>query len=395
MKSSLLLFFCSCVALYAQYPPVLEYSNTKAEAKQHVLNRKNFTADFLQNMKAEGNQNWDFSVLKSGSGQITADYLTSTHVDFPNTIEVEFEESTTPNTVVDRKTYFSTDENGIHEIGTSFAKRAYSIMQFTGNVLDTFFLLEQQARYATPRTHIKFPCTMGSAWQSGYELDFNSQITLTAYLLNKAPFLRNTKFVQYDSVIGWGQMRVAATDGKPSIQYPTLMVARTVKIRHYYTLNGSPAPEQLLIPFGLVQNDTSASYSNIYFWRGGNQIPLARIIFNNPTFEINESTGIYTDSRDIEVDETSSVQDELSGIGSITPNPVMGSSVKVQLEKPFEGGEIALYNSLGIRLELPSFMMNGTHELTLDVQGLSSGTYSVQLRDNYGKTASSSFVVVK
>lgn len=395
MKSSLLLFFCSCIAVYAQYPPVLEYSNTKAEAKQQVMNGKSFTSDFLLNMKAEGNQNWDFSVLESGSGQITADYLASTHVDFPNTIEMEFAEQTTPTTIVYRKTYLSTDENGIHEIGTSFAKSAYSIMQFTGNVLDTFFLLEQKAKYETPRTHIKFPCTMGSAWQSGYELDFNALITITAYGLNKAPLVRSTKFVQYDTVIGWGQMRVPAQDDKPSIQYPVLMVARAVGIEHSYTLNGAAPPIQLLQAFGLVQNDTSASYSSIYFWRGGNQIPLARVTFDNLNFEMNESTGIYTDSRDIEADGSTSVSDGLASIASISPNPVMGTMVKMTLSKPFAAGEMSLFNAMGVKMELPTFFMNGTNELSLDTENLASGTYTIQLNDKSGNVSKGSFVVIR
>lgn len=351
--------------------------------------------EFLMDFKAGNDMKWDWSVLVPNGNESVVDYMESTHPDFPNMVENEYMEFTTPNTYVMRKSYFTADDNGIHEVGSSYSENAYSIMQFTGNASDSFFLPAQKITYPTKRTVMKFPCTVGSSWVSGYETDFNAALTITGYFLDKAPMVRRTKVVQYDSVIGWGQMRVPAGNGKSSIQYPVLLIARIQKIVHNYTLNGAPAPAQLLQAFQLVQNDSSSSWSSLFFWRGGNQIPLARMNFDNTELEANGNTTLYTDSREIQVDETSGINDQLNESVNITPNPVSGSNVKLTLSSPFTGGEIALYNALGVRVELPSFFMNGVNELTINTNTLSNGTYTVMLRDENGINSKGTFVVVK
>lgn len=351
--------------------------------------------EFLMDFKAGNDMKWDWSVLESNGNESAIDYMESTHPDFPKMIENEYREFITPNTYVMRKSYFTTDDNGIHEVGSSYTENGYSIMQFTGNARDSFFLPTQKIIYPTERTIMKFPCTVGSSWVSGYETDFNAALTITGYFLDKAPMVRRTKVVQYDTVVGWGQMRVPAGNGKSSIQYPVLLIARVQKIIHNYTLNGAPAPEQLLQVFELVQNDSSSSWSSLFFWRGGNQIPLARMNFDNTELEANGNTTLYTDSREIQVDETSGISEQLNESVNITPNPVSGSNVKLTLSSPFTSGEIALYNALGVRVDLPSFFMNGVNELTINTNTLSSGTYTVMLRDENGTNSKGTFVVVK
>jgi hypothetical protein len=54
-----------------------------------------------------------------------------------------------------------------------------------------------------------------------------------------------------------------------------------------------------------------------------------------------------------------------------------------------------LYNAYGQRIELPPFFMIGTQQLTLNVEDLSTGAYTLHLSDNSGSMMSAPFVVVR
>lgn len=389
------MFFMSFGMLSAQQPPVFNYSNTQFVAEQQVSNSVDIKIADWNKLLENVNGSWDISGFPLTGNFQNYDYVNSSNPLFPNSIAMEFAEQSTPNTIVYRTSYFTSNETGMHEIGTSFKEQRYPIGQFTQNVLDTFYLLNQEYEYVTPRTIMKFPCTMNSAWGSGYSVDFNTELTITNFGLNRAPFVRNTLVAQYDSVIGWGQMRVPMADGKKSILYPTLVISRSSIVRHLYTLNGQPAPPTLLAAFGLSQNDSSASTSSLLFWRGGTQRPLVHAMFDGYSLDLTKYIGTSVDTKNLEEDAASSVSDEFRTTASVSPNPVTGNAITLTLNNDFSGGQMDLYNSFGERVTLPTFYVVGTQTLILNTDELNSGTYTIRLHDKSGTLITSSFVVVR
>lgn len=396
MKKLLLLMLLSVTtALYAQQPPVFDKSNTSFVANQQVTASVEMSSDNWKPLLESQVPVWDISQFILTNNFRYYDFVESTNPLFPNAISIEYSEQSTPTTVVDRTSYYKTDDTGMHEVGTSFSEQRYPIGQFTGNVLDTFYMTNQQYEYVTPRTIMKFPCTMNSAWGSGYSIDFNTELTITNFGLNRAPFVRNTVFAQYDSVIGWGQMRIPMADGKRSASYPVLVVSRSTIIRHLYTLNGQPAPPTLLGAFGLTQNDSSASSSSILFWRAAHQIPLVQLSFSGYELDLDRYITTMVDTKNLTADGTTNIAEFSSTSANVSPNPVTGSNITVTLENHFTGGEIGLYNSYGQRMELPPFYIIGTQKLTVNVEDLTTGAYNLQLRDNSGETMTVPFVVIR
>jgi hypothetical protein len=396
MKKLLLLVLLTVTtALHAQQPPVFDKSNTSFVADQQVTVGVEMNSNNWNSLLESTVPIWDLSQFMLTSNFRSYDFVNSTNPLYPNTISIEFSEQSTPTTVVDRTSYYKADDTGMHEVATSFSEQRYPIGQFTGNVMDTFYLLNQQYEYVTPRTIMKFPCTMNSAWGSGYSLDFNTELTITNFGLNRAPFVRNTVVAQYDSVVGWGQMRIPMADGKRSASYPVLVVSRSTIVRHLYTLNGQPAPPTLLGAFELTQNDSSASTSSLLFWRAAQQTPLVHVSFSGISMELDKYISTMVDTKNLTADGATSVRESAITVANVSPNPVTGAHVTVNIEGHFTGGEIALYNAYGQRIELPPFFMIGTQQLTLNVEDLSTGAYTLHLSDNSGSMMSAPFVVVR
>ncbi len=394
-KLVLLVILFAPFALQAQQPPVFDKSTVTFVPAQQVTEGVEMNSANWNSLLESTVPVWDISQFMLTSNYRTYDYVESSNPLFPNTISMEYAEQSTPTTIVNRTSYYTANETGMHEVATSFEEQRYPIGQFTGNVMDTFYLLNQQYEYVTPRTIMKFPCTMNTAWGSGYTIDFNTELTITNFGLNRAPFVRNTLVAQYDSVVGWGQMRVPMADGKKSVSYPVLVVSRSSIVRHLYTLNGQPAPPTLLGAFGLTQNDSSASSSSLFFWRAANQTPLVHVSFSGTGLELDKYISTMVDTKNLSADGATSVRESAMTVSNVAPNPVTGARVTVNFEGHFTGGEIVLYNAYGQRIELPAFFMIGTQQLILDVEDLGTGTYTLHVSDNGGATMSAPFVVVR
>jgi hypothetical protein len=244
----------------------------------------------------------------------------------------------------------SVTSGGVEEYGIDIQSANFPLLTSP----DTFFILTQSDTYSSPRIKIKFPAFANSSWQSLYKSDFNYEISY-APLLSHAPGVVRTYYIEKDTVVGWGKVRVRDAAGNPSGHMDVLQVQTTIMTVDSFFLNGSstdPILPTLLATLNLQQAEKDTIYQ-LNFYRAGEVTPLVQVKFKDAAF-IQIAGATYHRQR--------LADPAAAGIAGeqeikIYPNPLCGNKLLIQL---------------------PSFPGEWTYVLTgMDGRSVAAGSISV------------------
>lgn len=218
--------------------------------------------------------------------------------------------------------------NGFQFYGQKVPRQAFSLMPMTGGANDSLVFPAQTCVYSAPLTTISFPATMGSNWNSNYNFITNFNLTAQSFGLSNTPCQRKTIIAQTNNVVGWGKVSVKDSTGAASAAINVLMVKTTINQIDSFFLAGSPAPAQLLNPFGLTQGQASNRYQ-YNFYRAGERMPLVIASYKDNTFSATK-----VDYMDVHVNRLTpqgiATVNSQTGIKAY-PNPVRNQSVTLQM----------------------------------------------------------------
>lgn len=327
------------------------------------------------------NQNWDYSSYGSSSAS-TVQYLPETRTFFTNAgVDIYFDAvkglAPLAGYAVAHEVDFNT--SGIYYKGMTVYKQSQPLVAFTGNSGDSLKLQEQLLLFSTPRMAVKFPCTANSGWRSQTNravVNFN--ITVASAGLNNTPGQHVFRYVENDSVVGWGKLRIYTPNG-PSIPYDVLMVRyETYTIDSIY-LNGMPAPAPLLSAFGTFQgNKAELFYAENFHMKGSWYYLMRRFYKNDNTYSVLSGSNINMDNI-----STTGIEEEMQYSSLIFPNPTNGSELNVEIMgKNIAFSQYEVMDMMGRTVQTGKTNLNGMSKANISLnENLANGTYFIKIID--------------
>jgi hypothetical protein len=233
--------------------------------------------------KAGTNQVWDFGkqVLPE-AGTFTYYKYAEPAIPALTHIDIDNYEGVTAALGINQDDLLSLNANGFQVIGRNTLDQHFGIGSLTGAVTDSFIVPEQYMLYNNPITVIKFPMTMGTNWISDATRQFNAKLTIGGFGVKNADFVKRSREMRKDSVVGWGDVTVPI-GGKPSEAFRCLMVHRNITVTDSIFLDGKPAPTALMQAFGLVQGKQTLTSRKV-FWRAKELYPTAIFRYSSNNF---------------------------------------------------------------------------------------------------------------
>ena len=323
------------------------------------------------------NATWDFSGITYSAGNYLTQFI---GVPSPETFG-------TPLTMGSGITSYQTvNFNKISSLGytvdaDSIGYQYTSLTPLTAGATDSFILPNQVNYYSSPNMVIKFPATIGNSWSSNYSYADNFILTVGVLSLSHAAGQFKYTFIESDSVVGWGQMRVKEIDGTTSGYMDVLQVKRTVTRIDSFFIGGSPASGVILTMLGVTQGQ-SHNYYQYRFYRANEVTPLAEVLYPNAGFTTPDSAFIHTQRLAIKTAvNIVSFDNEVK----LYPNPVDGNMVSIDVPSiqnahwSYELINISGQNIASDKLPLNS---SQTHAAITFSRKPASGIYYISLINN-------------
>jgi hypothetical protein len=278
----------------------------------------------------------------------------------------------------DVQQYYQNTNSGILEVGEySPTPTPIFIGLVTGDPGDSLVFEAQTIPYLPSFNLIKFPATMSSSW-STQATRSNTRFTLTVAMLalDHVAGERRASRAIHDTVIGWGQMRVAMEGGGASEWIPVLQVRHSEDITDSFYLGGVPASSALLGTFGLAQGQVTSSYET-RFYRASDATPLVTVTHDDNTFSGTPA--------DMTVQTTRLAAASVKSVGnvanvSIYPNPAHGTVNVTMTGNTTAGWHYALVNMVGQQVAGGALALHGSQQAAIQLPaGLSAGVYGLKL----------------
>jgi hypothetical protein len=380
MKSKFLslLFLALSLNLFAQAPTLTltDFPFTKSD----VVNDYRITstgATAVPTPKPGTNQVWNYGkqVLQE-AGTFTYFKYSEPVIPALTHIDIDNFENVTAALGINYDDLLSLNTNGFQIIGRNYLDQHFGIGALTGAVTDSFIVPEQYILYKSPITIMKFPMTMGTNWTSDATRQYNAKLTIGAFGVKNANFVKRSREMRKDSVVGWGDVTVPI-GGKPSEAFRCLMVHRNITVIDSIFLDGKPAPAALMQAFGLVQGKQTLTSRKV-FWRAKELYPTAIFRYNGSNFTnyfdfIANQHGNLVGINDFEFTDMSAL--------TLSPNPTSDNRFQFTPTKAEPmivtisdiSGKILLTTSLAasnaaIQIELPNAMPTGLCLVRVDYQ---------------------------
>lgn len=266
---------------------------------------------------------------------------------------------------------------GIINYGEHIERQALSLAGVSGATTDTLTFLQQDIPYTSNPKDLKYPCTMGTTWTEviPYVTDF--ELTILAYGLDHTPGERRSHLTRSYNVIGWGKMRVNTPSG-PSAYMDVLEVEISHRVIDSFYLGGAPAPESLLTAFGTTQGQVSeTNYRR--FYRAGELRELARVTYSNNTYSTIQE--VFVHKQRLPMPTTAIADNEIERSFVVYPNPVTGTSFKVDMENAGKSATYRICNLLGQEVAIGAVSANGM--VSLD-ESIPTGNYVIKILTEEG-----------
>lgn len=387
--------FLCCVMAYGQTAITINFGDIPAPGPVVIFD--NITSTNPPVPTPGLNKLWDYAAYYNDSLVVAAyipetdPFFTSNGIDF-HTLTFKGLTSTLG--------YFLDSEidlntNGFFESGLFIDSAAFSLGAFTGNNSDSLIIPEQKQIFATDKTIIKFPETIGTQWSSKTRRFANFTLTVQAFGLNHAPGQHVYTTFRTDSIVGWGKMRVHTSNG-PSIEYDVLMD----KVHEYnadsFYLNGSPASPFLLAAFGVSQGQHT---NEAYFYRfnrtGADSYPyLASFSFGNDATYTTLSDArintqnLTTGTKDLKDSDYTTL---------VYPNPSNTHEINIAITgRDLKITDYSLYDLSGKVIQQGKVDPNSNAQIAISLnKEMANGNYLIILKDKEGRQVVSEQVSVQ
>jgi hypothetical protein len=370
MKSKILFLFCTAFSLnlFAQQAPTLTLSDFPY-AKSDFKYDFRLTTSAVAAPKPGTNQVWNYGKELLPNVETYTYYKYSepsipalTHIDFG------FSENVTPSLFIEYNDLLSLNTNGFQLIGRNYPSQKYGIGGLTGTATDSFKIENQTVLYTDPISAMKFPMTMGTNWTSDVSRQYSAKLTIASFGVNNATFLKRSREVRKDSVVGWGDI-IVPIGTKPSAPYQSLMVHRYITVVDSIFLDGKPAPLALMQAFGLVQGNKTVETLKM-FWRTNELYPAAYFRYKSNNF-----TKFYYFLANQHGNVLSTKDAEVQVETNIFPNPSADGRFTINFEKPSaKNWALKIYDLSGREIAVETISGEGkiTHSFQLST---SKGAY--------------------
>lgn len=365
MKSKILLLVCAIFSLssFAQQAPTLTLADFPYVTSSHDCDYR-FTTSTVAAPKPGVKQVWNYGKeLLPSTGSFTYEKYSEASIPALTHIDFGYQENVTPNLFTTYDDLLSLNTNGFQIIGRNYPEQKYGIGGLTGTVTDSFKMEDQFVLYPKPISSMKFPMTIGTNWTSDATRQYKATLTIANFGVKNANFVKRTREVRKDSVVGWGDI-IVPIGTKPSTPFQCLMIHRYITVVDSIFLDGKPAPPALLQAFGLVQGKETIATRKI-FWRSKELYPAAFFRYNSGNF-----TNFVSFSANQHENLVSAKDDIAQSKINIYPNPSNG----IFNIKGVENATIQVCNMMGQTLSVP--LSNNI----LDLSGQPSGMYFLKLQ---------------
>jgi hypothetical protein len=262
----------------------------------------------------------------------------------------------------------------------------YSLSPITSGPFDSLFIPAQTSVYTSPLNKIGFPATENSTWQSGYSADVAFEISVGMYSLVHTPCFIRTYTTRYDTVKGWGKMRVRTAAGAASDYFDVLQVHSITITTDSFFMNGTAAPGHIVTMLSLTQGKRDTTWTQRYY-RMQEVTPLAVVEYKDAGFTQPQKATTHMQRL-----VKASASDFVNNIKfNVHPNPVFSGAFSVLLPdavnlcsytltdltgKCFASGE--LRNNTGFcTLTLPENIADGTYFLHIIAHDISLGVETI------------------
>jgi hypothetical protein len=270
--------------------------------------------------------------------------------------------------------------NAVDDKGMYVYKQAYELSTFTGSNLDSLVMAEQKYILPIARTYMKFPMTMGTAWNTISARSVDFKLTVAAASLSNTPVQHRFNIVRSDSIVGWGKLSVHTGSGA-SVQYDVLVDKLAQYAVDSFYLAGSPAPTSLLAAFGVTQGQMTDKQYAYHFYRKGATNYLMRLWYSDDNTYTNlagafiAGDGLTT----VGIGE----KDQVNYASVLFPNPTNRDEINIQiLGKQFLNTTFTISDITGKLVSTGTTLTrNGESLVVILDPSISNGQYFVKIND--------------
>lgn len=381
MKNVLLsIALCASVASVAQQALVINNANIKLESGAH--NYKTLGTNGLASPTQGANQTWNYS-----SAQPVGDFLIfydpASNPSFPGaTLSLDNSIPIIQGRVWYITHFFGTYADGLKGIGYKVQEQRYGIGDLTQNNSDSLIMDEQNVLYTGDgRLLLKYPTTEGSKWSAKYVDEIKFSVTVGAFFLNKAPGIRRMIYTEDYEVLGWGKSSFQI-NGEASNPEDALLIKRTRTMVDSFYLNGQPAPQALLMAFGISQGQKSSSYRMALMIP--NIQPRAVFWYDSAFSKIDNAEFMTNDL----TSGSSSVNETSLGSLQIFPSPLSGNQIFISgLHNASSVTSAELLDITGKRVAVLSISPTSSSTMTAEINRKpTAGLYLLRMHGENGQS---------
>jgi hypothetical protein len=196
---------------------------------------------------------------------------------------------------------------------------------------DTLFTLNQNVVYTANDMVVPFPATMGANWSNSYNYVTNFEITYPSLLLNHTSAALHAIVTDFDTVVGWGTMKVKTPSGGTSGSINVLQVKTVRKEIDSFFIGGTPASALVLSAFSLSQGQVTKTCTQRYY-RVQQVTPLALVTFTDSTYSTVSSCQVHTQSLPLGVNDV-----QYADNIKVYPNPVTNNTISIEVPEATDG----------------------------------------------------------
>jgi len=382
-----LLTFCCALLGFTQVSAQLLLTNASYSTYAGTTDSVSYAYGSLPSLATGANATWDLSTI------------TYTYVDTPlvthnpgpiGSLYADYVHNIiSGNLYYNSRPYFVIDATSFRQPGESIDRRSYGLygVIIGASTTDSIIFLQQTDVYTSALTKVAFPATYNSNWSSNYTSDVQLTITYSS-AYNNTPGIFRSNSTEYDTVIGWGQMKVKQPDGFPSTFMDVLLVkVNNQRMDSFYvggsSTNPTPAPPALLSQFGLSQGMISTSYQ-YRFIRANEVTPLATVYFVNSNYDnTNVDHTVVHQQRLSRGDTTTAVATVANDSKNIVvyPNPITDNTLHISLPAGSNVWSYQLVDIIGQIASSGSFISNGQNTIQIPYATI-PGMYYLRLNNN-------------
>ncbi len=258
----------------------------------------------------------------------------------------------------------------------------FSLAGFSGISSDSLFILSQSDTFTRARKILPFPLTVGQSWNSDYAFKTHFELNFSFDTFVHKPGYKKSNVKVFDSVCGWGAMRMNTDAGMPSDYWQVLQVQETEIVTDSFFIGDTTMSNHLLTLLGIRQGLTDTSYK-VHFYRHFDLTPFATVWYRDAGF-----TQPYKVIRHMQDLRNLKAEDINSNTVSVFPNPLPQKRNTLYLKGTPGNNTYQIFSRSGTMVQL-GVVSNESIELNTNIL---PGGYLLVVTDGENRSFKSTFI---